>query len=66
MQKNPTKLNFICTKRFGINERVILKRIIIRFNITHSQRVIFQPIQFKISHLFAHSLNVKQFCLTYR
>ena len=30
------------------------------------QTVLFQTIQFSIIHLFAHSLNVKQFYLTHR
>ena len=30
------------------------------------QTVLFSTIQFSISHLFAHSLNVKQFHLTHR
>ena len=31
----------------------------------NGQKVLFQAIQFSISHLFAHSLNVKQFYLTH-
>ena len=32
----------------------------------NDQTVLFQTIQFSLSHLFVHSLNVKQFCLTHR
>ena len=32
----------------------------------NDQTVLFQTIQFSVSHLFAHSLNVKQFYLTHR
>ena len=32
----------------------------------NDQTVLFQAIQFRISHLFAHSLNVKQFFLIHR
>ena len=44
----------------------------IQLNLSHlftqlnDQTVLFQTIQFCISHLFVHSLNVKQFHLTHR
>ena len=61
-------LPFVCTQLNGSNYCYV--SLIIQLNNNHlftqlnDQTVLFQTIQFSISHLFAFSLNVKQFYLT--
>ena len=41
-------------------------RVVLFAHILNDQPVLFLTIRFDINHLFAHSLNVKQFYLTHR
>ena len=67
---NEPKLIFFGIQLDGF--KYCYKSLIIQLNISHlftqlnDQTVLFQTIQFRISHLFAHSLNVKLFYLTHR
>ena len=58
-----TKLNGSKYCQISLTIQLSISHLFTQLN---DQTFLFQTIQFSMNHLFAHSLNVKQFCLTHR